>query len=284
VAVEVKQGTSAFSVLTHQNNQRSWDWGVHNHVVTVPEDGQLRITLNWGAEANQEVPVATVEGAGLPEPIIFPKIENRSTIGQEIEGGVRWSLEMLKQLRDVISKARSPLEEMAMRRTGNRDAARRTIDEMLHVPEMDLLTCDKLDPERFRLSDEDLQMALSEGYFPMHEKILKNKYAISEKALEVSQLLLYIIRSQDKSTVDDLIAQAKKLIGLSAGHSECMPYAQQMAKWLHRLEIGSNTTGDAAAAATSLGALADALFERRLIDVSEHENSNRICWRFQIGE
>jgi hypothetical protein len=118
----------------------------------------------------------------------------------------------------------------------------------------------------------------------MHDTLLNKKFGITDKTLEVARFLIYTYRSDEKVTLDELIAQAKKLIGLASESPNCAPFSKQMAKWLYRIELGSNNAADAAAAATSMGALADALFEQKLINEQERDATKHICWRLRVGE
>ncbi len=281
VNIPVTQGSNLLWILSQKDSQPTRGWSMHSHIVNVPQEGKLKVSLKWG-EGGVETDKASVEGCGLPGSIDFPQVSNKTTLGKELESRYKWYITVAKDLRRLIELAREPLVRWLVPQVGAVSEAERQTDELLRVSEFDLEKCDNInvDTEGY-LTDEEISLAIKTGYFETRQQAAMERGLLSARAAEVlDRVVLPLLVNQTPATPDELINEANKLLNVSRNCSPCTQFWQQLSQWSHRLELIPNDHAVASATATALGALADCLYNQQVISEEEFSHIQDICWRF----
>jgi len=280
VRIPVHGGSNQLWILSQKESQPMPEWSMRNHIINVPQDGELRVNLVWG-EGGAEADKASVEGCGLPGVIQFPQMSNTTTLGASLEGGLRWYLAVAKDLRKLVALAREPLVRWLIPQAGNVTDAERLTDEWLRVSESDLRKCDAIDvDEEGYLTETDINLALNKGYFEMRKQVAVERELLSTQAAEVLDKILPLLVSETPASTEELINESNELLSSGRNCADCVPYWQQLTEWLRRLELSPNDPAIASATVTSLGALADCLYSQKVISEDEFSRVQDVCWRF----
>jgi len=281
VNIPATQGSNLLWILSEKEHQPTRDWSMHCHIVNVPQEGKLKVSLRWG-EGGVETDRASVEGCGLPSSIDFPQvISNKTTIGVEFDNRYRWYVSVAKDLRRLIGLAREPLTRWLIFRGWPLSLAERQAEQLLEVSEPDLERCDGINVDTEYLADGEIDIAVRVGYFEMRRQAVEARGFLSVRAAEVlDTVVLPLLMNQAPITPSELISEAYKLLNASRNHSPCMQFWQQLSEWSHRLELVPNDHGVASATATALGALADCLHDQQVVSEEEFHHIQDICWRF----
>jgi len=135
VRIPVHEGSNQLWILSRKESQPALEWSMRNHIVNIPQDGELKVNLVWG-EGGAEADKVSVEGCGLPGVIQFPQMSNTTTLGASLEGGLRWYLAVAKDLRKLVALAREPLVRWLIPQVGTVTDAEKLTDESLrlHLP------------------------------------------------------------------------------------------------------------------------------------------------------
>ena len=280
VNIPVTKDSTLLWILSQKDSQPTRGWSMHSHIVNVPQEGKLKVSLNWG-EGGVETDKTSVEGCGLPGSIDFPGVHNNTTLGKELEDIYMWYITAAKDLRRLIEMAREPLVRWLVPQVGTVSEAERRTDELLRVSEIDLEKCDNInvDTEGY-LTDEEINLAIKTGYFEMRQQAAIERGLLSPRTTEVlNQVVLPLLVNQTPTTPDELISESNKFLNASRNCSPCTQFWQQLSQWSHRLELIPNDHAVASATATALGALATCLHNQQVISEEEFSHIQNICWR-----
>jgi molecular chaperone DnaK (HSP70) len=278
VAIPVHQGSNVLSVVSQKESQPKRQWSIRRHIVNVPQDGELQLTMTWG-EGGAEAEKVRITGCGLPGIIGLSATKSVSTLGSDLEDGLRWYLEIARDLRNHIAAVRKPLLHWILPRVGTAHKAEQWVDEFLYIPESELDKCEAIEPDnQCHVTDSDIELALVTGRIEMRNQLLKNKGLLSDKLVQVMDKVFWVIFSP--GNIEELIIEAQRLLDLSQNCPSCSSFSQQLNDWLNRLETDSTNTAFAAALVTSLASLADCLCGQRVISEEDFFKIRDVCWRF----
>jgi molecular chaperone DnaK (HSP70) len=285
VSMPAREGSNPLWVLSEKESEPMRQWSMRRHSVHVPQKGDLKVTLDLG-EGGVEADKAKVEGCGLPGVIEFPPMRDTATVGAELERVFGVFLSYAKDLQRLIQSARTPLLDRMLRQGMPAGEAAGWVDEQLYVSESDLQRCAAINPadKDNNLNDKEIELALNEGYFEMRDQAIRSRRLFSDRAIEVLDKAVSFLFREYPTSAEDLIDEAKKLLNTGQNCVACASYCQQLAHWLHQLELKPNDSAVASAAATSLGALADCLSSQRVISEEEFDQAKSVCWRFFARE
>jgi len=243
-------------------------------------DPKLKVSLKWG-EGGVETDQIRVEGCGLPDGIDFPQVSNTTTLGTELELRYKWYFAAAKDLRQLIDLARDPIVRYIATKVGTLSEAQRITSELLNVSEADLKKCDAINIEQeARLPDDEISKVMEEGYFERRPKVAIDRGLMSSQAVEVLHKILPLVIDQTPTSAKDLIEESNTLLGTSRNCSSCMQFWQQLSDWTRKLELDPSDQATASATTTALGALADCVYNQKLISEEEYLRLQGICWRF----
>jgi molecular chaperone DnaK (HSP70) len=279
VTLPLHEGSNRLWVLSQKESESLREWSMRKHIINVPQEGDLKVTLVWG-EGGIEADKARIEGCGLPAPIDFPQMSNTVVLGAELESAFRDYFGTAKRLRGLLEEARSALFLKLLRDPGttNMDKIEQSVDEVLNLSEFDLKMCEAIDPDKeSTLSEAEIKVALKEGYFGMRRQLAAAR-GLPSRAIEVLEIIFSIWRP---ANAEELIAEAKKFLTAGQSCATCSQFHGQLTQWLRQFELNPKAPAVAAATVTSLGALADCLYNQRLISEVEFHQIKDICWRFR---
>jgi len=281
VGIPIHEGSNQLCLLVQKESQPTGEWTMRNHIINVPQDGELKVTLVCG-EVGVEADRISVEGCKLPGVIHFPQMSSTTTLGTFLEKGFRRHLGIAKELRKLAAWAREPLVRWLLPQVGTVSGAEDLTNERLSIPEFDLKKCDDIDIDKeSHLTETDIDLALNKGYFEMRNKVVMERDLLSERAEEVlGNILPFLIHP---ASTKELINEAKKLLNSGRNCTPCKPYCQQLTEWLHQLELTPGDSAIASATVTSLGALADCLYNQKVISEEEFSQVKNVCWGFYAG-
>jgi len=282
VTIPATQGSNLLWILSQKENHPTRDWSMHCHIVNVPQEGKLKVSLTWG-EGGVETDRASVQGCGLPGNIDFPQVRsNNTTLGVEFGNRYKWYVSAAKDLRRLIGLAREPLTRWLMYRGWPLSLAEKQAGQLLEVPEADLERCDGINVDAEHLTDEEIETGVKMGYLRMRSQTVTERGFLSARAAEVlDTVVLPLLMNQTPVTPSELISQAYRLLDASRNCSACMQFWQQLSEWSHRLELVPNDHGVGSATATALGALADCLHDQQqVVSDEEFRQIQDMCWRF----
>jgi molecular chaperone DnaK (HSP70) len=278
VAIPMHKGSSMLSVVSQKESRPKRQWSIRNHIVNVPEDGELQLTMTWG-EGGAEAEKVRITGCGLPGAIAFPRTNNIATLGADLQEDIKGYLEIARDLRSHLESVRKPLLHWIMPRVGTVSKAEQWVDEWLYVPDSELAKCQAINPDtQCRLTDSDIELALATGRIEMRNHLLKERGLLSDKLMEVINKLFWVIFSP--VDIRELIFEVRRLQDLSQNCPACSSFRQQLNDWFDRLEPDYTSTSFAAAVATSLAALADCLYDQQVISKEDFHKIQNVCWRF----
>jgi molecular chaperone DnaK len=81
--VPVSAGSNILHILTEKGPK--CDWPMKDYLVSVPQEGLLKITLYWSEGGMKDSKANKIQGAGIIEPIELPQINDRTNLGTEIQ-------------------------------------------------------------------------------------------------------------------------------------------------------------------------------------------------------
>ena len=301
--VDVERGSQTLHILSEKEPLSKYDWPMKEHLVNVPEDGAIRMTLHW-REAGTESSKAKMEGAGLPKAIEFPPVKDSTTLGTKLQDSFREYLDGAKNLRQRIEKARDPLRRMMFKDitranpeifqvlqempdlildrftihgSSLRELIEEGIDKALHVPEKELKKCESINPEAYSdLTNEGIDIALKEGYFTARERWAQ-VCGIPKQAREILDLSFSLGES---APVELLIQIATQLLNIAQNCSTCSKFSKQLDQCLNRLRTKLADPSLGCMVAMSLGALADCLDNDGAVDSDIFTIAKNIAYAF----
>jgi len=281
VSVPVHEASNLLWVLSQKESQPRHEWSMRGHIINVPSEGEIEVTLIWG-EGGTEADKATVEGCGLPGVIKFPQMNSTTTLGAELESHFKGYLRIFRDLRRLIQVVREPWIQGILPQVGNEKKARIMVDDWLWVPEPSILKCEAIEPDKeSHLTEEEIQIALKEGAHSMRKQVVGTRGLASLRSIEVTELVLQILWTP--TSVEELVVEAKRLLSAGQGCAACSPFCQQLTQWLEQLDRSQEDPAVASAAATSLGALADCLYNHKIIGEEEFARLQNVVGRFYAG-
>jgi molecular chaperone DnaK (HSP70) len=279
VAIPVHQGSNMLSVVSQKESQPKRQWSIRKHIVNVPQNGELQLTMIWG-EGGAEAEKVRITGCGLPGTIGLSATKGVSTLGSDLEYGLRWYLEIARNLRNHIAAVRKPLLRWILPQVGTVHKAQQWVDEWLYIPESELDKCEAIEPDnQCHVTDSDIERTLATGRIEMRNYLLKKRELLSDKLIEIMDKIFWVMFQP--GSIEELIIEAQRLIDLSQNCPSCSSFSQQLSDWLNRLETNSTNTAFAAAVATSLASLADCLCDQRVISEEDFFQIQDGCWRFR---
>jgi len=282
VAIPVHKGSNVLSVVSEKESQPKRQWTIREHIVNVPQDGELQLTMTWG-EGGAEAENVRITGCGLPGVIAFPRTHNVATLGADLQEDLKAYLEIAKDLRSHLEYVRKPLLHWIMPQVGTAHKAEQWVDEWLHVPDSELARCQAINPDdQCRITDSDIELALATGKIEMRNHLLKDRGLLSDKLIEMMDKVFWVIFSP--ADIRELIIEVRRLQDLSQNCPACSSFSQQLNDWFDRLQQEPEYTSMpfAAAVATSLAALADCLYDQKVISKEDFFQIRNVCWRFHV--
>jgi len=280
-SVPVTSGANNLFIISH-NHRNPKEWSMSERVINVPKDGNLEITLVW-EEAGTEPDKATVCGAGLPGAIKLPQMINCTTLGSHLEEKHKYFLSLFKQLPKLL-EIKEPLTLHFARELGSHEDGVAAVEELLHIPPWQLSECEKLDIDTAgRLSPDDIQIALDNGFHSMNEQKIKRLPQISERAYEVLIKIFPYLVDNTTYGANELIDLSERMLAKSPQERHSS-FQTQLSHWVDQLKASPNDQGIKAATATSLMALCDELYADGKIGDEDHSAARSLCFKIDSDE
>jgi len=224
VSIPVHAGSNQVWILSQQKHDKR-EWSMHSHLVNVPNDGDLQITLVWG-EGGAEAGKARVEGCGLPNTIELPQTSDNASLGALLESDLNWYLRAAKDLKRLVGMALDTLERQVLPQVGNSLDAERIVDGWLYVSDSDLKRCEAIEPERDgTITEAEIDLALDKGYSGMREQLSINGDLMSDQAVQVLDRALSTLLTKPPTSTSELIREGKGLLELAESCTACSPFS-----------------------------------------------------------
>ncbi len=279
--VNVCDGTIAIYTLHQSDASSPRVWPVSQHLVNVPQEGMLQITLAWeeGGLKQSRLDGCTVSGCGLPGPIQLSQ-DGSESFGGMISQGMRQRFNNIKSIESTSQICyrcmKAELEHSLSPAEANMTALRQVCpsDECVE-------RCQDLDVDKeSELTETELLMIAKEGFYKASDKIIKARGEAYAEANEiVKRILEFWAKTFIPSTVFELMVHARSILGMSKDDSSV--YYQQLTRWLSFLETNPKDASYAAATATSLAAYAQHLFHNGNLMADYYEDIAEVCRRFK---
>lgn len=299
----VNVGANTLHILTEKGSK--YDWPMKDHLVSVPQEGLLKITLHWSETGMENTKANKIQGAGILEPIELPQINDRKTLGDELQKAFKEYLEIgVLLLRQRIKDAREPvrrrifkeiakanpqllqvsldlvLDQYTIQGISLRNYIEKIINDMLYITEEDLRKCETIQvtDTLFELTEEEIKVALEKGYHDARDENWAPSRGVPKRAIEVLRNIPW--GPGESVPVDILISVAEGLLSTGRQHATCSKFAQPLDKWLNKFKEDTNNPAIGCMVANCLGALADCLYNSGLIDKQTFNVAKNIAYAF----
>lgn len=274
IEIPVVEGSNSIYTINQKNEQSPRFWSSTQHLVNVPQSGNLKINLVWEEEGS---PNTTVSGCGLPE-IELPWAAE--VFGSLINDGMRQRYEYIKEIGNIKGEIKPALKE-TLKETGLSDEeAGIAAEKHLYISPDAIEECQNINlDENVKLSEPEMRMMAKEGFYKASDEIIAGKgTSFAEADNLVGKVISLIQQVRTPSTVNELISTAREII--SNGEENNSTFGQQLIRWFTLLEAKPENHVYAAATATALSAYVKHLFHKGKLGQEEFDNAESVCWQF----
>lgn len=283
------EGSNVFYIVTEKGPMSNWP--MREHLVVLPQEGMLRVTLRWSETGLDDKKSNKLQGAGLLEAVEIPQTSNRTTLGAELKKAFRNYLEQgVLPIRQRVTDGRdwsrrrlfqeyaahnaqlskvpyeTALDQFSSNGITLRSQIEKAVNQMLQISDEDLRRCEALqDVDTLSEPEEkDIDYALKNGYFRARNESWAPSRGVPKRATEI---LTFLPWGEDIGVpVQFLIRVAEELIGVGRQHAPSSPFVLQLVRWLDELKSNPTDPNKVYMVANCLDPLAAYLHDSNLID------------------